>query len=89
MTAAEPEKYPWREPRDMNCDTLGVVVAALQLDFDAAVHILSSLSDEQMTSLCWALARWFADSLAEDFEDPVGMLRGLALVLAHGRGESA
>ena len=68
---------------------LGVLVCAVLGDFDGAVAILSTLDDEQTVSLCWCLARWHATELAQDFEDPVGMLRELALILARGRGEVA
>jgi hypothetical protein len=86
----EPEHgYEWREPRDRDADVLGVLVCAVLSDHDGAVSIFSSLSDEQTVSLVWCLACWHATELAQDFEDPVGMLRGLALVLARGRGDVA
>jgi hypothetical protein len=82
---AEPERYAWRVPADRDADVIGVLAAALTGDFDGAVAILSSLNDQQTTSLCWCLARWFAGELAQDFEDPAGELQKLALALGRGR----
>ena len=89
VDAPQPEPYEWREPRDCDADVLAVLACALLLDHDGAVSILSSLSDEQTVSLVWCLARWHATELALDFADPVGMLQGLALILARGRGDAA
>jgi hypothetical protein len=85
----EPERYEWRAPADRDADVLGVLACALSGDHDGAVSILSTLDDAQTVSLCWFLARWHATELAQHFEDPVGELQRLALVLAHGRGKSA
>jgi hypothetical protein len=81
----EPAKYPWKEPRDRDADVLGVLACALLGDHDGAVSILSTLDDEQTVSLVWCLARWHATEMAQDFEDPVGMLQGLALIVGKGR----
>lgn len=81
----EPAKYEWREPRDRDADVLGVLACALSGDHDGVVAVLSTLDDEQTVSLCWCLARWHATELALHFDDPVGMLQGLALVVARGR----
>ena len=81
----EPEPYEWRAPADREADVLGVLACALMLDHDGAVAILETLDDEQTVYLVWCLARWHATELALDFEDPVGMLQGLALVIAKGR----
>jgi hypothetical protein len=82
----EPEKYEWREPRDMNCDVLALVACGVLGDFDGAVTVLASLTDEQTVAVCWAVVCWFAGELGQSFEDPAGEVRRLALVLAHGRG---
>jgi hypothetical protein len=84
-----PAPYPSRESRDRDADVLGVLACALTRNSDGAVSILSSLDDEQTTSLCWCLARGHATELALDFADPAGHLQRLALVLARGRGEVA
>ena len=68
---------------------LGVLACAVLGDHDGAVSILETLDDEQTVSLCWCLARWHATELALDFADPAEMLRGLALILARGRGDAA
>jgi hypothetical protein len=83
----EPERtqYEWREPRDRDADVLAVLACALLGDHEGAVAVLSSLDDEQTTSLCWCLARWFAGELGQSFLDPAGELRKLALVLGRGR----
>ena len=73
----EPQKYPWREPRDMNCDVLALVACGVLGDHDGAVAILATLNDEQTVAVCWAVVCWFAGELGQSFEDPVAELRRL------------
>ena len=84
-----PEPYSWKTARDMNCDVLALVVCGVLADYGAATSIVATLDRDQLVSVLWCVVRWYGDSLAQDFEDPVEMLRGLALVLAKGRGEAA
>jgi hypothetical protein len=85
----EPEKYPWREPRDREVDVLALVVTGVTADYDAATAIIETLDPEQLVTALWCVLRWYGTALALDVEDPVGMLQGLALVLARGRGDAA
>jgi hypothetical protein len=85
----EPEKYEWREPRDRDVDVLALVVCRVLSDYDAAVNLIETLDHWQLVSVLWCICRWYGGALAENFEDPVEMLRGLALILARGRGEAA
>jgi hypothetical protein len=52
----EPERYPWREPRDREVDVLALVTCALRHDHDAAVDLVASLDDAQRVSAIWVLA---------------------------------
>jgi hypothetical protein len=58
-------------------------------DYDAATSIIATLAHQQLVSALWCVCRWYGSSFAQNFEDPVGVLHGLALVLARGHGEAA
>jgi hypothetical protein len=85
----EPEKYPWKEPRDRELDVLALVTCGVLVDYDAAVDIIESLDDAQRVSAIWVLARWYSCLLAQHVENPLAELQELALILAKGRGEAA
>jgi hypothetical protein len=83
--APQPEPYVWVTAADKDADVIAILSAALAQDYDSAVAVLSSLSDEQTVRLVWSLSRWFVGELAQSFENPAGELQALARVIGRGR----
>lgn len=81
--------YEWTSDSDVDRDTLGVVISALLDDREAAQTILESLDREQLASLTWCLASWYARALKLNVDDvdPVEIFREFALQLAERREE--